>query len=632
MLLAVQPGTSPLPRSQERKQVFKGIRGNNLILLSADRVSKSYSEKKLLESVSLYLNDGDKVGVLGMNGAGKSTLLKLVAGIESADSGTITRSTGVRIGYLPQNPDFGENRTVLEQVFSGVSPEAKDLKEYEAKTILNKLGITDFDASVNKMSGGEKKRVAIASALVSPCEILVLDEPTNHLDIQMSVWLESYLKRYSGSILMVTHDRYFLERVTNRIVEVDNGALYSYQSNYSKFLELKAQREEMELGTMRKERSLFRRELEWMQQGPKARGTKSKERIERFEALQQRTETAAPAGKLEISSVSSRLGKKTVEITALAKAYEGKQLIKGFEYNILRDDRIGIVGRNGCGKSTLLKLIAGKELPDSGGVVMGDTVKLGYFTQECEEMDPELRVIDYIKQFAEQIATPDGTLSASQMLEKFLFPPDSQWKPVGKLSGGERRRLYLLRVLMEAPNILLLDEPTNDLDIETMVVLEAYLDGFQGAVVVVSHDRYFLDRVVEKYFVFGGDGTLQQRLSFDMDFFELGSDQAKSASAPAPKKTDGRRDADNPSTPPRKLKFTYREQAEYDGIEAAIAALEQKLADVEEAIQSQASDYVRLGVLTAEKERVEQELAEKMDRWVYLSDLAEKIAKEAKPE
>ena len=448
----------------------------------------------------------------------------------------------------------------------------------------------------------------------------------------MSMWLESYLKRYTGSILMVTHDRYFLERVTNRIVEIDRGALYSYQCNYSKYLELKAQHEEMELGTIRKDKSLFRKELEWMQQGAKARGTKSKDRIERFEALQQKTEIAA-TGKLEISSVATRLGKKTVEIQSISKAFGGRQLIKDFEYTILRDDRIGIVGKNGCGKSTLLKMIAGSVTPDSGSIVMGDTVKLGYFTQECDEMDPSLRVIDYIRQFAEQITTPDATLSASQMLEKFLFPADSQWNTVGRLSGGERRRLFLLRILMEAPNILLLDEPSNDLDIETLVVLEAYLDSFRGAVVVVSHDRYFLDRVADKFFEFRSDATIKQTLGGYMDYAQSSIEAAKSqraGSSQLQKKPEGKRDVDAATAPVRKLKFTYREQAEFDAIEDTIADLERNLGAVESSIQTLASDYVRLGELMGDKVLLEKALATQMDRWVYLNDLAERIESESR--
>ncbi len=598
-----------------------------LILLSAANVSKSYSERKLLESVSLFLNEGDKVGVLGINGAGKSTLLKLLAGAEPPDGGTVTRSTSVRVAYLPQRPDFGAGRTVLEQVFEGVSPDVRDLEEYEAKSILTRLGITDFAADVSRMSGGEKKRVAIASALVSPCDVLILDEPTNHLDIGMTVWLEGYLKQYNGSLVMVTHDRYFLERVTNRIVEIDRGNLYSYDCNYSKFMELKAQREEMEQGSARKLQSQYRRELLWMQQGPKARGTKSRERIERFEALEQKATATERRDKLDISSVASRLGKKTVELHTVTKGFGGRQLILGFDYTLLRDDRIGIVGRNGCGKSTFLRMIAGLEQPDSGEVVRGDTVKIGYFSQECEEMDPNLRVIDYIRSFAEQIATAEGTISASQMLERFLFPPDSQWKPIGRISGGERRRLYLARVLMEAPNVLLLDEPTNDLDIETMAVLEEYVDSFPGAVLVVSHDRYFLDRVAETFFVFTGDGVIQESLAGSVDELYAATQDAGSAKQDEPRReSTHRRD---PSAPPKKLKFTYREQVEYDAIDGVIESLEQKLAGLDQEIAAQTSDYVKLNGLLAEKEQAERELAEKMDRWVYLNDLAERIAKQS---
>ncbi len=598
-----------------------------MIVLSADKISKSYSERKLLESVSLFLSEGDKVGVLGINGAGKSTLLKLLACVEPPDGGTITRSTGVRVGYLPQRPDYGIGRTVLEQVFEGLPPDVRDLEEYEAKSILTRLGITDFDVDVSRMSGGEKKRVAIASALVSPCDVLILDEPTNHLDIGMTVWLEGYLKQYSGSLVMVTHDRYFLERVTNRIVEIDRGGLFSYDCNYSKFLERKAQREEMEQGSARKLQSQYRRELLWMQQGPKARGTKSRERIERFEALEQKATAAVRTDRLEISSVASRLGKKTVELKAIVKGFGDRQLIRGFNYTLLRDDRIGIVGRNGCGKSTFLKMIAGLESPDSGEVVRGDTVKIGYFSQECEEMDPNLRVIDYIRSFAEQVATTEGTISASQMLERFLFPPDSQWKPIGRISGGERRRLYLARVLMEAPNVLLLDEPTNDLDIETMAVLEEYLDGFPGAVIVVSHDRYFLDRVAEKFFVFTGDGAIQESLAGSVDELYAAAGEASPAQLVEPRKEAAQRR--DPSGPPKKLKFTYREQMEYDAIDGVIGGLEQKLARLEQEIAAQASDYVKLNGLLAEKEQTEKELAEKMDRWVYLNDLAERIANQS---
>lgn len=606
-----------------------------MILLSADKVSKSYSEKILLREVTLYLNEGDKIGVIGINGTGKTTLLKLIAGIEVPEGGTITRAAGVRIGFLPQNPDFDPNLTVWEQICKGNAPDSKGFKDYEAKAILNKLGIVDVEQKIGKLSGGEKKRVAIASALVTPCEILIMDEPTNHLDNDMSLWLESYLKRYTGAILMVTHDRYFLDRVTNRIVEIDKGSLYNYQSNYSNYLEIKAQREEMEQGTLRKNKSLLRKELEWMQQGAKARGTKSRSRIERFGVLQQKTEVAQ-VGKLEIQSVSSRLGKKTIEINGIFKAFGGRVLIQDFDYTILRDDRIGILGKNGCGKSTLLKMIHGRILPDSGSVVLGDTVKIGYFSQESEEMDTSLRVIDYIREVAENIETPDGTLSASQMLETFLFPADSQWNTIGRLSGGERRRLFLLRVLMGAPNILLLDEPTNDLDIETLVILESYLDHFNGAVVSVSHDRYFLDRVADKLFEFQDDGTLKQFIGGYSDYMEECQEIAKNQKLKADQSLKQSKQNEEPCTassisainPNRKLKFTYKEQMEFNTIDDTIAQCEQTLSALQSALQVNASNYLKLGELMTQKDQLEAELNRLMDRWVYLNDLAERIAQE----
>ena len=600
-------------------------------LLSADNVSKSYSEKILLKDISLFLNEGDKIGVIGINGTGKTTFLKLIAGTETPDSGTITKSVGVRIGVLPQNPDFDLNLTVWEQMKKGSSPDVKGFKDYEAKAILNRLGISDVAQKISDLSGGEKKRVAIACALVTPCELLILDEPTNHLDNDMSLWLESYLKRYTGAILMVTHDRYFLDRVTNRIIEIDKGSLYSYQSNYSSYLEIKAQREEMEFGTLRKNKSLLKKELEWMQQGAKARGTKSKFRIEQFGVLQQKTETA-PTGKLEIQSVATRLGKKTVEINHISKAFDGRKLIQDFDYTILRDDRIGIIGKNGCGKSTLLKMIYGSILPDSGTVVIGDTVKLGYFSQECEEMDTSLRVIDYIRQTAENIQTPDGTLSASQMLETFLFPADSQWNTIGRLSGGERRRLFLLRILMSAPNILLLDEPTNDLDIETLVILESYLDSFNGAVIAVSHDRYFLDRVADKIFKFQCAGTIKQFIGGYSDYIEESQEIAKyqklkSDQNPKPPKKENT-PANAAASPNQKPKFTFKEQREFTTIDDSIAELERSLSALQSDMQVNASDYIKLEEIMTQKDKLEKKLETLMDRWVYLNDLAERIEKE----
>lgn len=588
-----------------------------MILLSAEAITKSYREGNLLDGVSLYLEEGDKAGIIGINGTGKSTLLKIIAGLEQPDSGSVVTASGVRIGYLPQNPNFAAGTTVLAQVFSGAASAARQAKEYEAKSILTRLGITEFDRDVSTLSGGQKRCVAIASALVTPCELLVLDEPTNHLDSSMVAWLEDYLKKFKGSLLMVTHDRYFLDRVTNRIVEIDRGRLYTYQANYSRYLELKAEREQMEAGSERKRQSLLKKELAWMQQGPKARGTKSRFRIERFEQLS--AQGGPKAGdKLDLNSVSTRLGKKTVELQGVGKQFGGQWFVKDFDLLLPRGARVGIVGPNGCGKSTLLKLITGSLQPDTGSVVLGETVKLGYFSQECEEMDPSLRVIDYIRGIAENIRTPDGTLSASQMLEKFLFPPDLQWNTISRLSGGERRRLFLLRVLMDAPNILLLDEPTNDLDIQTLMILEEYLDGFEGAVVAVSHDRYFLDRVAESIYAFESGGTLRQYPGgySDYELLRTRQDPARETKAKA---------AREPREKTRRLKFSYKEQLEFEGIDGEIAALEEELAETERQIEQQASDYTKLEELLARKEELTARLDEKTERWVYLNELAEQI-------
>lgn len=593
-----------------------------MILLSAKNVTKSYVEKKLLNDISFYLNEGDKVGIIGVNGTGKSTFLKIIAGVESSESGTIVKASGVRIGYLPQNPIFDKDFSVIDQVFKGASSQLKELKEYEAKAILNKLGITEFDKNVSLLSGGEKKRVAIASALINPCEILILDEPTNHIDNETIIWLEKHLQKYTGAILMVTHDRYFLDRVTNKIIEIDNGNLFSYNANYSKYLELKVQREEMEIGTERKNKSIFKKELEWMQRGARARGTKSKSRIEKFEEMRDR-EILGDAEKLDLNSVATRLGKKTVEINCISKRFGGNELISNFEHIISRDARIGIVGKNGCGKSTLLKIINGDIYPDKGEIIKGETVKIGYFSQECEEMDTSLRVIDYIKEVSEYIDTVNGTLSASQLLEKFLFPADLQWNTIGKLSGGERKRLFLLRIIMDAPNILLLDEPTNDLDIQTLGILENYLESFNGAVIVVSHDRYFLDRVVDTIWEFSNGGTIKQFLGGYSDYFEKSSYDLKNNNINEIKVKDSKQ---RPITTTKKLKFTFKEQREYEMIDDVIAALEERLKSIENSIIIEASNYINLEELIVEKEKLEQELAEQMDRWVYLNDLAEQIS------
>ncbi len=590
------------------------------MLLSAEKITKSYSEKTVLKDVSLYLDEGEKIGVIGLNGTGKSTFLKIIARIEEPDSGTITRNPNARIEFLPQNPEWDDNLSVLDHVFLGASAELKELKAYEAKTVLTKLGISEFDKSVGLLSGGQRKRVAIASALVRPCELLILDEPTNHLDSGMVLWLENYLIRYTGAILMVTHDRYFLDRVTNKIVEIDRGNLYTYQGNYSKYLELKAEREDMERASERKKRSLLRKEAEWIKRGPRARGTKSKDRIARFEELggsiaDTETETLA------IGTLSQRLGKKTVEIRGIGKSFGGRQIVKDFEHVISRDARIGIVGKNGCGKTTLLNMISGALASDSGSVIFGDTVKLGYFSQEGLDMDPSLRVIDYIKGIAGEVETSDGTQSASQMLEKFLFTPDLQWNTINRLSGGERRRLYLLGVLMEAPNILLLDEPTNDLDIETLTIFEEYLNRFNGAVVAVSHDRYFLDKVVDTIFEFQDDGTIKKCLGGYSEYLAGKTSEPNCQKASKPKAVSYKKESSN-----KKLKFSFKEQREFENIEPEIEALNLKLNELLLQIDRESSNYLKLQELTSRKEDLERTLDEKMERWVYLNDLAEKIA------
>ena len=590
-----------------------------MLLLSAEHISKSFGEKPLLKDVSLFLNEGEKVGIIGVNGTGKSTFLKIVAGLLPPDTGTVTRGGGVRVGYLPQNPDFQDGTSVLTQTLRGASPQADDVREHEAKTILTKLGITDFDQDVGILSGGQKKRVAIASALMTPCEVLILDEPTNHLDNEMIAWLEKYLMRYSGAIVMITHDRYFLDRVTNRIVEIDRASLYSYSANFTQYLALKAEREEMDEGTARKRRSLLKKELEWAQRGARARGTKSRFRLERIDDLKEGTAPLAKT-KLELSSMASRLGKKTVELEQVEKSYGEKTIIRDFSMIVLRDDRIGIIGDNGAGKSTLLKLIRGETQPESGTVTIGDTVRLGYFSQECGEMDLNQRVIDYIRDTAETIETPEGTFTATQMLEKFLFPGELQWNTIGRLSGGERRRLYLLRVLMDAPNILLLDEPTNDLDIETLAILEDYLDNFPGAVITVSHDRYFLDRVVERVFAFEPDGTLKQYLGGYTDYLE----QSRAEQAPAAQKSSKSPSQDG-RVRERKLKFTYKEEREFETIDHEIDELEKALEELGSAIDKAGSDFERLQELLQKKSETQAALDVKMERWVYLNELAAKI-------
>lgn len=610
-----------------------------MILLSAEKVYKGYSERQLLDGCSLAIGDGEKIGLIGINGTGKSTLLKVMAGIDPPDSGIVTRAGGVRVAYLPQNPLFDGETTVLQQVMKGVAIDeerAKDAKviqqadEYQCKSILNQLGLGDYDQKIAQLSGGQKRRVALACALAAEAEVLILDEPTNHIDSEMVDWLEGYLKRFQGALLMVTHDRYFLERVVNRIVELDHGKLYSYPANYSQYLELKAQREEMALATERKRQSLYRKELAWIQRGARARSTKAQFRVDRFEQLKN-SEYVPDQSKLEVSALSSRLGRKIIEIDNISKAFDGKQLVRDFSYNLLRGDRIGIIGPNGYGKTTLVRMICGLLEPDSGTIVRGDTVKIGYFSQESfigEEFDPSVKAVDYIRSISQEIQTPEGTLSASQMMEKFLFPSELQYTEIGRLSGGERRRLYLLRVLMETPNVLVLDEPTNDLDIETLAVLEDYLESFPGVVIAVSHDRYFLDKLMNHVFVLAGNGEVRHYTGGYADYRADVAEQERikkqsTASVSNGEKRDGRNQRE-------KLKFSFKEQREYEQIDQVIAELEEKIEETEQQIRSNSSDYTALQQLTQEKEELEEQLAQKMERWVYLNDLAERIAEQNK--
>ncbi len=610
-----------------------------MILLSAEKVYKGYSERQLLDGCSLAIGEGEKIGLIGINGTGKSTLLKVMAGIDPPDSGIVTRTGGVRVAYLPQNPLFDGETTVLQQVMKGVAIDeerAKDAKviqqadEYQCKSILNQLGLGDYEQKIAQLSGGQKRRVALACALAAEAEVLILDEPTNHIDSEMVDWLEGYLKRFQGALLMVTHDRYFLERVVNRIVELDHGKLYSYPANYSQYLELKAQREEMALATERKRQSLYRKELAWIQRGARARSTKAQFRVDRFEQLKN-SEYVPDQSKLEVSALSSRLGRKIIEIDNISKSFDGKQLVRDFSYNLLRGDRIGIIGPNGYGKTTLVRMICGLLKPDSGSIVRGDTVKIGYFSQESfigEEFDPSVKAVDYIRSISQEIQTPEGTLSASQMMEKFLFPSELQYTEIGRLSGGERRRLYLLRVLMEAPNVLVLDEPTNDLDIETLAVLEDYLESFPGVVIAVSHDRYFLDKLMNHVFVLAGNGEVRHYTGGYADYRADVAEQERikkqsAASVSNGEKRDGRNQRE-------KLKFSFKEQREYEQIDQVIAELEEKIEETEQQIRSNSSDYTALQQLTQEKEELEEQLAQKMERWVYLNDLAERIAEQNK--
>lgn len=620
-------------------------------LLTMEHIGKSFTDRELLGDISLGINEGERIGVIGINGTGKSTLLKIIAGLEETDSGTLTKTRGLRIAYLPQTPIFDEGKTILANVTAGLTAE----EEYrnitgEAKSMLAKLGIPDSDRMAGSLSGGQKKRAALVHTLLLPADLLVLDEPTNHLDASMTEWLEDYLNSFSGAFIMVTHDRYFLYRVTNRIVELDKGKLYSYAANYSRFLELKAEREEMAAATERKAKSLFRMELEWMMRGARARSTKQKAHIGRFETLRDR-EKPETDGQVTINALSSRLGKKTIVLDHITKSYGDKTYIDDFSYILLSTDRIGIIGPNGCGKSTLLKILTGTIPPDSGTVECGTTIRVGYFSQENEAMDESLRVIDYIRQTADVINTADGTMTASQLCEKFLFTGSMQYSVIAKLSGGEKRRLYLLKILMEAPNLLVLDEPTNDLDISTLTILEDYLKDFPGILVTVSHDRYFLDKLAGRIFAFEGNGKISQyegnfsdyKMTCRIKQAELTQDHSKEKNAKNSKaekpdctqvqsenNTKTTQTKNNWRTPSTTLKFTYKEQKEYDTIDNDIAALEEKLSMLNEEIEKNSSNYSRLTELSAQKEDAEAALNEKMERWVYLNDLAEKISAQKK--
>lgn len=600
-------------------------------LLTIENMSKSYTERMLFDHVTFGINEGEKIGVIGVNGTGKSTLLKIIAGIEEPDSGSVTRGKKVRIGYLSQTPMFDNELSILQNVVMNqkADEEYRNL-EGEAGAMLLKLGITDPQSSPEVLSGGQKKRVALVRTLLTPAEVLVLDEPTNHLDNEMAEWLEDYLRKYKGAFIMVTHDRYFLDKVTNKIIELDHGSIYSYQANYSKFLELKAEREEMAQATERKARSLFRMELEWMQRGARARSTKQKAHIQRFEDLRDR-KTMETEGKVEINALSARLGKKTIELNGVSKSFGDKNLIRDFTYILLPGDRIGIIGPNGCGKSTLLNILTGILAPDDGTVETGTTIKLGYFSQENEYMDESLKVIEYIRDTAEYIQTSEGTATASQMCDRFLFLGSMQYTQIAKLSGGEKRRLYLLKVLMEAPNVLILDEPTNDLDIQTLTILEDYLATYPGIVVTVSHDRYFLDKIATRIFSFEGDTIKQYEGNFT-DYKETrelrGEMTGVMGTISTPSKAAEELKAASMATWKQKSskpKFSYQEQKEYDTIDEDIAELEKKITETDQAMAASATNYSRLNELMAQKEELEKKLEAKMERWVYLNDLAEQI-------
>ena len=598
-------------------------------ILTADNITKAYGERRLLDGASFFLQEGEKVGIIGINGTGKSTLLKILAGMEEPDEGKVIRAQGMVVRFLPQHPSFRPEDTLIEALLrenGKTEEEATDLIT-DAKNMMTRLGITDFNETCGHLSGGQKKRLALISVLLTPSDILILDEPTNHLDGDMAEWLEEVLKKRRNAVIMVTHDRYFLDSVAGRIIEIDRGKIYSHETNYSGYLEEKISREEMAEAAERKRQSLLRTELAWVQRGARARSTKQKARLERYEELKNR-KTESVSANVELSSVSNRMGRTTIELNHISKSYPGKELIRDFSYIFLKNDRVGFVGRNGCGKTTLMKMITGAVQPDAGDIEIGQTIKIGYYAQECD-MPDDKRVIDYILDVAEIIDTTEGRVTAARMLEKFLFSGEDQYGLVGKLSGGEKRRLNLCRVLMEAPNVLILDEPTNDLDIATLTILESYLDTFQGIVIAVSHDRYFLDRTMKRIFAFEGDGIIRQYEGNYSDYL-----LRKSVEAEMGKEADGTGDettADKKSTwdpGKRKLKFSYKEQKEYETIEQDIADMEQQIADLEASIPNYASDFVKLQEINQKTEELKAALEEKMDRWMYLEELAAKIAEQ----
>ena len=604
-------------------------------VINVEHISKLYGDKMILEDLSCSVDEGDKIGIIGINGTGKSTLLRIIAGEEEADEGKIIFSNGMTIGWMGQNPEFDEESSILKYVCEGKKIEDDYGYESDAKAMLTVLELENFDEKIKNLSGGQKKRAALCKVLLQKPDILILDEPTNHLDNKMSDWLENYLKSFRGVLLMVTHDRYFLDKVTNHIWEVEGGKVYYYDENYSGYLERKAEREERELASERKRQSILRSEVKWVMRGARARSTKQKARLERFEQLKA-MDSPKTAKQVEMGSVGTRLGKKTIELYDISKAYGDKVLFKHFSYIFKRFERIGFVGHNGCGKSTLMKILADLEQADSGAIEWGETIKIGYFAQECEVMDERERVIDYIKDAAEYVRTSEGLVSASKMLERFLFSSDMQYTPIAKISGGERRRLYLLKVLMQSPNVLVLDEPTNDLDIATLRVLEDFLDEFAGIVITVSHDRYFLDRTVDRIaafengniVVYEGDYTEYQEKSGRIEADSIDSVDSGSGlhiKKSNEKKKEGREQWLASKNKEKKLKFSYKEQKEFETIDEDIEKLEEKIAELEEQISKCATDFIKLNELMQEKEKTEAELSDKMERWVYLNDLAEKI-------